>query len=246
MEPEIRIHADLDGMSSDAAQFILDAARACVEASGRFTLVLSGGETPVPTYRNLASPPFSEAMPWGNTHLFWGDERCVPPEHPYSNFAMAQEALLSRIPLPVENMHRIVGELEPPSRAATAYEQALRKFFGASPLAGDRFPSFDLILLGMGVDGHTASLFQGDHAVDEQNKWVVSVEGARAKPPVPRITVTLPVINSAQRIAFLVSGEKKKAVVQAIWKDRTKAMESYPAARVGGKGRVVWFSGSGI
>ena len=247
MEPEIRSNIDVESMSHDAARFILDVARARVGASGQFTLVLSGGETPRGTYRSLASPPLREAMPWRSTHVFWGDERCVPPDHSSSNFAMAHEALLSRVPVPEKNVHRIPAELEPPRRAATVYEQALREVFvTAVPPAEEPFPAFDLILLGMGPDGHTASLFPESDALDEQSRWVVSVDGSKAEPPVPRITITLPVINAARNIAFLVSGEKKREVVHAIWNDREKAMESYPAARVGGRGRVIWFSGAGI
>jgi len=238
-------------MSRAAAVWIAAHARKSVQERGVFTLVLSGGKTPRRLYGELAGPSFGGVIPWDKIQFFWGDERCVPPDHPYSNYALAWETFLSIIPAPPDNIHRMPAELRPPEQAAMAYELTLRDMFpklehkGHGERAAEgaaRFPSFDLVLLGMGNDGHTASLLPGDPALEERDRWVVVVAGQNADPPVPRITMTLPLINEAQCVLFLISGNKKKIILQTILRDPEGAKRFYPAAWVRPKGRVIWFT----
>ncbi len=249
MEPEVRCYPHLEALSRAAAECMCTLALECVNEQGMFTVALSGGKTPRLLYENLALPPYDTRMPWPHIHLFWGDERCVPPDHPDSNFAMAFRALISRAPVPSQNVHRIPAEIGPPEDAAEAYDQILRGFFeplikseahSASSARGDPFPSFDLILLGMGKDGHTASLFPGDPALEEGKRWAAAVHTPHGSPPVPRITLTLPVINRAGCILFMVSGSGKGEVVGQILEDPDTAGRLYPAARVSPEGRVLW------
>lgn len=167
----------------------------------RFSVALAGGNTPRRVYELLATGRFEHRVEWPQVDLFFGDERCVPPDHPDSNYAMASEALISKVAIPAKNVHRIIGEGKP-GESATLYENQLRTFF-----AGASWPRFDLVLLGMGEDGHTASLFPGSDALNEKSKWVVP-----AKPPGSkhdRITLTVPVFNHAARVVFLVTGAGK-------------------------------------
>ncbi|MCG2784211.1 MAG: 6-phosphogluconolactonase [Anaerolineae bacterium] len=177
-------------------------AQQAVAARGRFSVALSGGSTPRALYERLASAEFSGRIPWRDIHLFWGDERCVPPDHADSNYRMTAESLLRRVPLPAENIHRIQGELAP-HEAAAHYEAGLRAFFGGAPV-------FDLVLLGMGDDGHTASLFPDSPALAESARWAVAVEHTSPPPPlVSRVTLTFGVFNAARRVVFLVTGAGK-------------------------------------
>jgi 6-phosphogluconolactonase len=248
-KPEVRRYRNIEALSSAGAEFICTLALEYVNEHGVFTIVLSGGKTPKALYENLARPPYEARMPWPNIHFFWGDERCVSSGHPESNFAMASRALISTVPIPSQNVHRIPAEIEPPEDAAEAYEKILREFFEPSAGTnthsnasggGEPFPAFDLIVLGIGKDGHTASLFPGDLAVQEENSWVVAVLAPQGSPPIPRITLTLPVINRAQCVLFMASGSEKRKVVRSILEDASQAIRSYPAARVNPKGRVVW------
>ena len=249
MKPEVQRYPNLEVLSRAAAEFTCRLAKENVEKRGAFTIALSGGNTPRPLYEALARPPFDTRMPWRDIHLFWGDERCVPSDHPDSNFAMAFRTLISRIPIPSQNVHRIPAEIAPPEEAAEAYEELLRGFFRASvkkgthsnaSCGGEPFPSFDLILLGLGKDGHTASLFPGDQALEEEKRWVAAVRATHGSPPVPRITLTLPVINKAECVLFMVSGSGKREVIRSILEDLDPATRSYPAARVSPEGMVVW------
>lgn len=189
---------DNNALTRAAADFFVTEAQAALRANRHFTVALSGGSTPRALYQLLAETPLA----WEAIHLFWGDERCVPPDHADSNYRMTAESLLRRIAIPPENVHRIEGEL-PPEEAALRYEDELRKFF-------DGVPRFDLILLGLGEDGHTASLFPDSPALHERTRWVVAVSHTTPPPPlVPRVTLTLPVINAARQVVFLVSGAGK-------------------------------------
>ena len=167
-------------------------------------------------------------------HLFWGDERCVPPNDAESNYAMARETLLDHIEIPPENVHRVRGELPPPE-AAARYEAELRRHFGA----GDP-PAFDCVMLGMGADGHTASLFPDDPLLDETERWVGVTDGLHAAPPVPRVSLTLPALNAARNVVFAVSGEAKRRVVRDI-EEQVEGYRQYPAARVRCAGSTLWF-----
>jgi len=177
--------------------------------------VLAGGGTPRDTYARLAAPPFSERMPWDRTSVFFGDERCVPADHPESNYRMANETLLSKVPIPPDQIFRMRGEAENPEDAAADYARRLTTVF-ATPRGG--LPRFDLVLLGMGLDGHTASLFPGSPAVKEIFRTVVAVHAAAASIP-QRLTLTLRPINAAARVMFLVAGAEKAKVVKAILRD---------------------------
>ena len=182
-----------------AAQLFVQQA---VATRGRFSAALSGGSTPRALYERLASAEFSSRIPWQDVHLFWGDERCVPPDHADSNYRMTAESLLGRVALPAENIHRIHGELAP-HEAAAHYEAGLRAFFGSTPV-------FDLVLMGMGDDGHTASLFPDSPALAESARWAVAVEHTAPPPPlVSRVTLTFGVFNAARRVVFLVTGASK-------------------------------------
>jgi 6-phosphogluconolactonase len=173
----------------------------------------------------LASPDYRERVDWSRVHLFWGDERCVPPDHPESNFRMVREALLAKIQIPVGNVHRMAGEIAP-QEAAVDYENELRRFFQA---AVNAVPRFDLILLGLGEDGHTASLFPGSAALNEHNRLVATVYVQRLK--AHRLTLTLPVTNAAAQVTFLIAGQSKSAIVQKLlWVDSGGA--ELPAGKV--------------
>ncbi|MDQ3820554.1 MAG: 6-phosphogluconolactonase [Acidobacteriota bacterium] len=184
-----------------AADRFVEIARAAVGARGRFSVALSGGSTPKRAYELLASTEYRDKIDWAKAHIFFGDERCVPPDDAESNYRMANEAMLSRVALPGRNVHRIQGVGDPVANARL-YEDELRTFFNDAA-----WPRFDLVLLGMGDDGHTASLFPGSAAINEQRAWVAAnwVEKFKAY----RITLTLPAINHAAHIAFLVTGESK-------------------------------------
>ena len=239
MKREVRRYPNLEILSEAAAEFICALAGERVSQGGLFTIALSGGKTPKLLYEKLAAPPHAARMPWPHIHLIWGDERCVPPDHPESNFSMAFHALISRVPIPAKNVHRMPAEIEPPGDAAEAYERTLWEFFGSPKEAGS-IPTFDLIVLGVGEDGHTASLFPGDQALEEEKRWVTAVLTPHGSPPVPRITLTLPLINRARCVLFIVSGSGKREVVGSILEEPDSATQRYPAARVNPDGKVVW------
>jgi 6-phosphogluconolactonase len=241
MKPEISIYPSLEDVSRAAAEYICEIAEEAIQERNIFTLALSGGSTPRLLYEELARQPISRRIDWQKTHLFWGDERYLSPDHPDSNYALAFQALVSKVDVPPANVHRILTESGSAKAAAEDYEKTLRHFFRPPAESEDNLyhPSFDLILLGLGQDGHTASLFPGDAALEEKNRWVVAVDGASASPPVPRITLTLPVLNKAKCVIFLVSGSRKKEVFAEIMNNPGTA--AYPAARVRPSGRLLWF-----
>ena len=230
-KPEIIICRDAQALARLGAEQFVAIGAAAISRAGRFAVALSGGSTPAALYRLLASPGFRERVDWSRVHFFWGDERCVPPDHPDSNFRMTRETLLDAIQAPSENIHRIVGELEP-AAAAAGYEAELQRFFGAQP------PRFDLVLLGLGEDGHTASLFPNSPALEEQQRpaAAVYVEKLRSH----RVTLTLPVLNAAAQVVFLVSGANKAEIVKEILRpDRDPSL--FPAARIQpSNGIVTW------
>ena len=239
--PEIRSYPSLPELSRGAAEYICEIAEGALKERGTFTFVLCGGTTPRLLYEQLAEQPFANRIDWQYTHLFWGDERCLPPDHSDSNFALAYETMISKVAVPPANVHRIEAETDSAKTAAEKYEKSLRQFFGAAtePDSIRTFPSFDLVLQGLGEDGHTASLFPGDAALEEKIKWAVAVDGSTAAPPVPRVSLTLPVLNEARHMVFLVSGARKRKVFQEILNNPEKA--GYPAARVEPSGKLLWF-----
>ena len=196
---EIRTHPDAASLARAAAEHFVTLAAEAIAARGRFAVALAGGSTPRATYALLTTEEFAARVDWSRVHVFWGDERCVPPDHPDSNYRMVREALLDKIPIPTENVHRIRGELSP-DQAAVAYHEKLEAVLGANA-------RFDLILLGMGANGHTASLFPGTAALHEQARWVMAhyVD----KLGMWRVTLTPVAINAAAHVTFIVSGAGK-------------------------------------
>jgi 6-phosphogluconolactonase len=191
-----------------AAERFVTQVNTSIRERGRFAAVLSGGSTPKKTYELLATPDFRDRVRWTSVHLFFGDERTVPPDHPDSNYRMAYNAFISHVPIPTENVHRMKGEMEPVS-SARKYEAELRAFF--PNLA---WPAFDLVFLGLGDDGHTASLFPDTEALYEQTAWVVSNWVEKLK--TVRLTLTIPALNHASQILFLVTGTAKAPVIRAL------------------------------
>lgn len=223
---EIRTCSEAASLARAAAEHFVTVAAEAIAARGRFVVALSGGSTPRATYVLLASDEFAARVDWSRVHVLWGDERCVPPDHAESNYRMAREVLLDKVPIPAENVHRMRGELSP-DQAATAYQAELEAVLGA----GGRF---DLVLLGMGADGHTASLFPGTAALEEGERTVVAVtvKGLCAW----RVTLTLPVINAGRDVLFLVSGAAKGPTLA-----RMCAGELFPAGLVQpDEGQLTW------
>ena len=199
--PRVQVFDDAEAVARSAAERFVELGQAAIDARGCFSVGLAGGSTPKRTYELLASEAYREQLNWSKVHIFFGDERCVPPDHSESNYRMANEALISRVSIPPPNVHRING-LGDAVANASLYEDELRTFFNPAS-----WPRFDLVLLGMGDDGHTASLFPGTKALVEPRAWVVAnwVEKFGAF----RITLTAPAINHAANIAFLVTGATK-------------------------------------
>jgi 6-phosphogluconolactonase len=201
MSPKIKSFGDIYKLSRAAAEFFVTLSKNAIRAHGRFTVALAGGLTPESMYGILATDTFAARVDWPNVYVFWGDERCVHPRDLASNYRMAREALLVSVPIPEANIHRIQGELKP-EEAASRYETDLKAFFGAGS-----FPRFDLILLGMGADGHTASLLPHSHTLHEQARWVVTALHEESN--TWRVTLTAPVLNAAANVVVLVTGEGK-------------------------------------
>jgi 6-phosphogluconolactonase len=225
----VEVAKDPETLAHRVAQWITDLAAA---SRGRFAICLSGGSTPRRLYQLLADAPYRDALPWERVHWFWGDERFVPWDHPDSNYGMVRAAMLARVPAPAQNIHGIRTASTPPD-AARAYERVLKSYYGAEALDPTR-PLFDVEILGLGPDGHTASLFPGTSVLEERDRWVAEVIGARAE---ARITLTYPVLESSRHSAFLVAGtEKREMLVRALASD-----ETLPAARVNPIGDLTWF-----
>jgi 6-phosphogluconolactonase len=204
---------DAQALAARAAQYFVEQAEQAVAARGRARIAISGGSTPKAAFALLADPkqPWRARMPWPQLDLWWVDERCVPPDHPDSNYRMTREALLDQVPLAPEQIHRMEGELEP-AAAAARYEAELRNGFR---LEGAELPQFDLVQLGMGPDGHTASLFPHTQALAEQNRLAVAnhVEAKESW----RVTLTSPVINCGAEVFFLIGGADKAQVLKEVW-----------------------------
>lgn len=232
---EVHVSADLEGLAREAARRFAELAAAAVTKSERFTVAFSGGSTPRGLYRVLAAPPFREAVPWPQVHCFWGDERCVPPDHPESNYRGTFEELLARVPVPPDQVHGIQAELPDPAVAADQYAATLARVFGLQP--GD-FPRLDLVLLGMGADGHTASLFPGTPTVAEEGRSVAAVYVERLK--AHRVTLTPPVLRRARAVLFLVAGTDKAQTLREVLQGSYRP-DRYPAQLLHqAEGRVTW------
>ena len=220
-DAKLEILADPDALARRAADWLLALATA---TRGNFAVALSGGSTPRRLYEHLGKPPYLGDFPWSRTHWFWGDERFVRPDDSESNFRMVRQSLLSQVPTPQANIHAIPTEGFGPDAAASAYELTLKSFYGADRLDPDR-PLFDVTLLGLGPDGHTASLFPGTPALGERERWVAAVADAKGN---ARITLTYPVLESSRHTAFLVTGAEKNAILDRL----RRGDQSLPAARL--------------
>jgi 6-phosphogluconolactonase len=229
---KIQVFQTAEELTEATAVFILTAAKHAVDARGRFVISLSGGHTPEQLYALLAKPPFHDEMPWCQTFVFWGDERCVPSTDKQNNANMARTLLLDHIDIPPSNVHPIPVDL-PPLEAAKEYEQAIRNLFG------EQAPRFDLILLGLGENGHTASLFPNTDVLSEHSHIVKEVHVAELK--MFRITMTADLINQAHNIMFLVEGEGKAEILKTVLSD-AYLPEKYPAQLIKPiNGNLYWF-----
>lgn len=236
MKMDTKIFADIDALSRGALDELLRIMHESVQQRGRFAIELSGDHTPEKLYRLWADTERQNPRtPWEKVHLFWGDERYVGKEDPLSNYRMTNESLIAQVPIPAANVHRMPGQddFATPESAAQEYEAELRRFFGSAP------PAVDLQLLGLGGEGHTASLFPGSPALEEKQRWVMAVE-APAKPP-RRLTLTPVVLNQARNTFFLVAGSGKREIIAALKAEREPGTSQYPAARIRPSGPVIWF-----
>ena len=233
-EPVVRRFPDLDALSRAAADELVAQARAAVAERGAFHIALSGGSTPRRLFQLLAARG-RDALPWERVELWWGDERTVPPDHAESNYRMAREALIEPLGLPAAGIHRIAGELADPDAAAAAYERVLVDALGEPPI-------LDLVLLGMGPDGHTASLFPGSPALDEARRWVVAnpVTSPLVHGTTTRITLTAPAINAARHVRFLVAGADKAAALAAVLEGPRDPART-PSQLIAPRGDLAWF-----
>ena len=231
MKLDARVYPDLTALSRAAIGEMLLIVSESVAARGRSAIALAGGHTPERMYALWAADNNAQT-PWDKVHLFWGDERFVPQNDPLSNYRMARETLISRVPIPSANVHPVPTNFPHPQQAADAYEAELRKFFGAAP------PAFDVQLLGLGGEGHTASLFPGSAALEEKKHWVAAVN-VPAQPP-DRLTLTPVVLNSGRNTFFLVAGENKREILAALRSEPDSKFSEYPAARIRPAGRVLW------
>lgn len=233
---ELRILENGDELAREAADFVVWAAEQAIGSAGVFRLALSGGSTPKALYALLAGPALAGRLDWRRAAVFFGDERCVPPDHADSNFRMASETLIKPLKISQDRVFRMRGEDEP-EKAARQYEDSIRKEFG---VAAPAWPRFDLVLLGLGDDGHTASLFPGTAALNERQRLVVpnqAPQGAKQ-----RLTFTAPLINQAQTVVFLVGGAGKAPAVRRVLEDRAADAGKVPAKLVQpAQGRLIWF-----
>lgn len=230
-EARLEILADPDALARRAADWLLATAMA---KDSVFAVALSGGSTPQRLYERLAEPPYRNEFPWSRAHWFWGDERFVPRNDALSNYRMVREALLLRAPIPANNIHAIPTEGIRPEAAASTYERELKSFYGATRLEPAR-PLFDVTLLGLGQDGHTASLFPDTDVLAERDRWVAAVVGVKSE---ARITLTYPTLESSRYTAFLVAGDEKRAVFDRI----RRGDDRLPAAQLRPRGALWLFA----
>ena len=227
----LTVQADGDAVARYAAEWVLERARG---APGRFAWCLSGGSTPKTTYALLASDEFRSRFPWERTHLFFGDERFVPPDHPDSNYRMARLAMIDHVPIPPVQVHAWHTTGDDPEHSALHYADTLKRFYGSDTLDPAR-PLFDVMFLGLGEDGHTASLFPGVAALGETTSWTAAVIGAK---PEPRLTLTYPVLDSTNAAVFLVAGAGKRDILARA----LAADTALPAVGVHPVGELHWFA----
>jgi 6-phosphogluconolactonase len=231
---ELRVYGDAEQLARAAAELFVTAASEAISARGRFRVALSGGSTPRRVYELLATTPFSSRIDWDHVDVFWGDERYVPPDDLDSNYRMTAEALLSHVPVPLANIHRVPTEISPPSAAAGAYEDTIRKsFLGDS----NSVPQFDLVYLGLGTNGHTASLFPHSPTLQETSRLVL----ADFVPEVNtwRISMTAPLLNRGRTVAFVTEGQQKAQVLRDVLLG-PRDPERLPAQLIAPEGKLLW------
>jgi 6-phosphogluconolactonase len=254
----VTVLPSLAALSGAAAEIVADVALASVAARGSFAIALAGGGTPRGTYERLATG-FTARIPWDRTEVYFGDERCVEPTHPESNFRMVSESLLSRVAIPTANIHPVRASGEAPALVAEEYEGLLRRRFDDGPaevssiverdgtalreiadaVDGNVRPTFDLTILGMGEDGHTASLFPGAAALEARLRWVAATTAPPDAAVRDRITLTLPMLNRSRSVLFLCAGRRKREVLRQVLAGGSSAAR-YPAARVRGIEETRW------
>jgi 6-phosphogluconolactonase len=236
---ELRSFSGPREMAESAAELLAGAVAQAVREAGAFRLALSGGSTPRTLYELLSEPAFASRIPWGRLQIYWGDERFVPARHEQSNYRLAAETLLCRVPVPSDRVHAVPTDAATPEQAAQAYAGTLRALAaeqGRSP------PRFDLVLLGLGTDGHTASLFPGGPECAERQRWCVASRAPEGAAVRERITLTLPVLNAARRVLFLVSGLEKRYILQRVLRPAPGEERRYPAQLVRPAGELLWFA----
>ena len=228
MRPNQTVAKDGEALARQAAEFLIDTLNA---GSGRLGVCLSGGSTPKRLYELLATPPFRDRLPWDRVDWFWGDERFVPPDDPQSNYGMTRRAMLTAVPAPANQVHPVPTTGLTPEEGAAQYAKTLQSFYGAATLDPKK-PLFEVTFLGLGEDGHTASLFPGVAALGERERWTAAIIGAK---PEPRISLTLPALDSSRHVVFLVAGAAKRPVL-----DRLDSGEDLPSGRVKPTGTLHW------
>jgi 6-phosphogluconolactonase len=232
-QPEVKVFPSSQQLFRAAAETFCQLGRQAIQDRGRYTVALSGGSTPRALHNELATT-FATQLPWDKVFFFWGDERHVPPDFPESNFRMAKETLLSKLSVPADHVFRMPGEIPDADQAARLYEENLREFFHPAP---GEFPALDFILLGLGPDGHTASLFPGTKALEETRRWVVG--NWVPQHDTFRITLTYPVLNNGANVMFLVEGEKKAEIVREALKNPSANLPCQRVLPV--RGKLAWF-----
>lgn len=234
--PEVHVLSDIPQWTSEAAALTLDVRQQAVKEHGRFLIALSGGKTPEQVYHQLSSPSSACSDEWSSTLFLFSDERCVPPDHPESNYRLAEQALFRPLKIPQDRIHRMRGEHPDPHAAAREYEDLLRRLSKPDHMV---WPQLDLVMLGIGHDGHTASLFPGSDALQDRRRWV-TVGHAPFNPPT-RLTLTLGVINQATVVLFLVNGDSKADIVQRVLEPQQASDRQLPAALIRPeRGRLIW------
>ena len=232
MAPLVKFYPDAEAWVEAAVAEIFQRVSRAFQGKDFAVMLLSGGRTPLPVYRRLALPPWDRLMPWGKIHFFWADERWVPSEHPESNYGMVWRSLLSKVPANRDNIHRICTDSSDPGTSAREYEQEWRDF---SAQYGE---GIDLALMGMGADGHVASMFPGDPAVKEKVRLFMETRSPAGIED--RITVTFPLLNTSSDVIFLVSGAEKRSILEKVLRKAEAAADGIPATMVRAKERVLW------
>jgi 6-phosphogluconolactonase len=244
MKHDIHRCQNLEDIGTKAASLFARISNDAVKKRGQFIVALSGGKTPQALFKILAQQDYRKNLEWKKIKIFWGDERFVSRDHPESNYGMTYRTLLSQVPIPAENIFVIPTDTGSSTRAAEMYEETMRSFFGQTNAINGTppMPVFDLVLLGLGKDGHTASLFRVHRISDKEKRWVMAVEAPPSYPTTNRITISLPVINSARKVVFLVSGEDKKDVLHSILYSKPALENSLPAQRINPSKSIIWFT----